>query len=315
MDKDIAIPGVLFAIPFPPTDVAPNPDKPRPSFLLYAPPRAGYIRPASPSSPSDKPVKESFTKKMEAKWQGEVAEGQAIASGSITDATKWQRAKGAVARNAQKVIQYLPSSDIEALSRVPPGKKMHEAIIFTPEDASLHGQTEVEEAEKAHQQQRTNEAPGEKELDAQLLATKKKAVKKTVISGVLLPITGAFDWICPIFSFEVDVAYFSSQLQGLRKATALTGSDVHLSLQPSPHLSAVTAHLQAICFELSPHHFKRGPLGASAVTSDLAAGIILQFQQAVSPEVAARHVLDPKVISEDLERCMRKGAKEFVKAL
>lgn len=69
---------------------------------------------------------------------------------------------------------------------------MHEAIIFTPEDASQEGKTEILEAEAAHK------SAGEAELDAQLNATKKKAIKRTAISGVLLPITGAFDWICPI---------------------------------------------------------------------------------------------------------------------
>lgn len=122
---------------------------------------------------------------MEAKWQGEVAAGQAIHSGEVKEASKWQRAKGTITRKAQQVIQYLPSSDIEALSRIPPGKKMHEAIIFTPEDTSAQGQTEVSEGDAHHK------AAGEAQLDAQLTATKKKAVKRTAISGVLLPITGA----------------------------------------------------------------------------------------------------------------------------
>ncbi|KAK4702094.1 hypothetical protein P7C70_g4130, partial [Phenoliferia sp. Uapishka_3] len=324
------IPGVLFAIPFPPTiNTAPSSD--RPSFLLYAPPRAGYVAP--PKSPDGTPPKQnlSYTKKLEAKWQGEVAQGQAIHDGKVTDAGKWAKIKGGVTRTAQKVIQYMPSSDIEALSRVPPGKKMHEAIIFTPGDASERGQAEVNEAIAAHSSSRA-----EADLDAQLKATKKKAVKKTAISGVLLPITGAFDWICPILlvtpehsprnrrlmtrwlctsTFEVDVAYFSAQLQGLRKATALTGNDVHLSLQPSPYLAAVTEHLHALCFKLSPSHFNIAAPGTIYVNPRFAEGIIQQFREAVSPEVAARHVLDPAIITDDLERCLNKGAKEFVKTL
>lgn len=116
-------------------------------------------------------------------------------------------------------------------------------------------------------------------------------------------------------TFEVDVAYFSSQLQGLRKATALTGGDVHLSLQPSPYLADVTEHLHAICWELAPANFESARPGASSVSPSLAEGILKQFLEAVSPEVAARHVLDPAKITDDLERCMRKGAKEFVKTL
>lgn len=94
------IPGILFAIPFPPPINA-NFSAERPSFLLWAPPRAAYSTP--PKSPDGKDQKQSFTKKMEAKWQGEVAAGQAIHAGEVHGASKWERAKGAVTRKAQQV--------------------------------------------------------------------------------------------------------------------------------------------------------------------------------------------------------------------
>jgi hypothetical protein len=143
--EDVAIPGVLFAIPFPPAVHAKHNDK-RPSFLLYAPPRAAYRKPAP--SPDGKPGKEKLVKRVERGWQEEVAQGVKIHDGDVPDASRWQRTKGALTRvrrsshayfvhlkwfaswqNAAKLIQWLPDSNIEALSRIPPKKKMHEVML------------------------------------------------------------------------------------------------------------------------------------------------------------------------------------------
>lgn len=92
---DIDIPGLLFAIPYPtPLNAAPKKD--RPSFLLYAPPRAAYRRP--PDTPDGKKGKEKLVKKIERNWQEEVDQGKKIGKGDLPDATKWQKTKGLFTR-------------------------------------------------------------------------------------------------------------------------------------------------------------------------------------------------------------------------
>jgi hypothetical protein len=147
---DVSIPGVLFAIPFPPAAGARADAKAvaaRPSFLLYAPPRAEYRKPAA--GEDGKAGKEKLVKRVERGWQEEVAQGNAIKAGELPDAGKWAKTKGALTRvrapvmrykcmradpaqNAAKLIQWLPNSNIEALSRIPPKKKMHEVRGRTP---------------------------------------------------------------------------------------------------------------------------------------------------------------------------------------
>jgi hypothetical protein len=124
------------------------------------------------------------------------------------------------------------------------------------------------------------------------------------------------DWFCPIFAFEVDVAYFSAHLQGLRKATALSSPDIKLRLEPSPHLFALQQRLHTICNSLAPGQFpgSKTPVGFGGKA--LAEAVVAQFRAAVPPEVAARHALDDmKALAEDVDRCLRKGAQEYVKTL
>jgi hypothetical protein len=93
--KDVTIPGVLIAIPFPPA-VKPKDNAKRPMFMLYAPPRAAYRRP--PAGPDGKAGKEKLIKRIERGWQEEVAEGNAIKDGEVPDAGRWKRTKGALTR-------------------------------------------------------------------------------------------------------------------------------------------------------------------------------------------------------------------------
>jgi hypothetical protein len=166
----------------------------------------------------------------------------------------------------------------------------------------------------------------------------------------------------------VDAAYFTAQLQGLRKATALTGDDVHLDLHPSADLGPLQARLLALCNVRAPLQFPDltavGPaLGSSTelggtTTMDganlekvhahgsgptsptqpaslaptartraapplgsaggriLAEAIISAFRATVPAEVASRHALgDLDALTEDIERCLHKGADEYVKSL
>jgi hypothetical protein len=196
-----------------------------------------------------------------------------------------------------------------------------------------------------------------------------------------------------MFAFEVNLAYFAYQLQGLRKATALTSDDVNLTLEPSPHLEPLRARLAALCnaaqqkkfpdvakdseapalahvtsdesfgtdVPAQPQSLRAPDLQVTAPTPDgneqhqlgaehglasesdidtddetvwdtsvpggappegraggraLAEAIVTAFRAAVPPEVAARHALDDlDALALDIERCLRKGVKEYLKTV
>jgi hypothetical protein len=89
------------------------------------------------------------------------------------------------------VHRYLPTSDIEALSRIPPSKKMHEVrsssaqvcFVFLPRSTSLQAIVLVPE----HSRTTSPFLDEEQALDVQLRLTEKAALPKMIISGALLP--------------------------------------------------------------------------------------------------------------------------------
>jgi hypothetical protein len=123
IDKEVHIPAVFFGIPFPPALAdaparVPTPDDPktakraekqaekaakkeakrearRPALLLYTPPRAPYRKP--PPTEEGKPGKQKLVKRVERKWQEEVAEAQRIHEGQEPDAGRWKKFKAPIA--------------------------------------------------------------------------------------------------------------------------------------------------------------------------------------------------------------------------
>jgi hypothetical protein len=99
--KDLAIPAVLFGIPFPaPAHSAVPPDsrkaRRRPALLLYAPPRAPYRKP--PAGADGKPGKQKLLKRVERRWQEEVEDGKRVHAGDAPDASWWRKTKAPLAR-------------------------------------------------------------------------------------------------------------------------------------------------------------------------------------------------------------------------
>ncbi|EIN14428.1 hypothetical protein PUNSTDRAFT_140725 [Punctularia strigosozonata HHB-11173 SS5] len=313
LPKEIRIPAVFLGIPFPPAEHARDDDKhlkKRPTLLLYAPPRAPYRKPQPDENGK---TKQELVKRVERKWQEEVAQGQRIHDGQEANASRWKRTKGPFARKAAQFIQWLPDSTLEALTRIPPKKKLNEAIVFVPEDPEYS-------------------SPEKKAgLEQQLEQERKGAIKRTWISGLLLPVTETIDFFnpVPIFAFEVNLAYFAFQLQGLRKATALNSDDVQLRLEPSTHLAPLQARLRALCNartqqqvpsadepDLGPGLDEGRTAPGRAGGRALAEAIVAVFTAAVPPEVAGRHALDDlEALADDIERCLQKGAKEYIKSL
>ncbi|KAI0091883.1 hypothetical protein BDY19DRAFT_927265, partial [Irpex rosettiformis] len=223
---DAHLPTIIFAIPFPPPRHAPA-KQPVSPYLLYALPRAPYVKPEEDEN--GKPIqKEALIKKVERKWQGEVAEGDRIRKGQEPDAGKWKKFKGkavGVSLNlcldgfpqslskrqsylpqlADTVIHKLPNSRIETLGRVPPKRKMGDLTILYPDDAvDLDGQPL--QPEVMHDR-----------IDDVLRKTQKRATYSAVGSAFLLPVTA---------TMQVD----NTKYQPLRLLTSST--ETSLSLFP-----------------------------------------------------------------------------------
>jgi hypothetical protein len=122
-EKELHIPAVMFGIPFPmpialtePVATTPHdPNDPkavkaaekaakkeeklaarRPALLLYALPRAPYRRP--PETEDGKPGKQKFVKRVERKWQEEVAEANKVREGEVPEASRWKKMKAPLAQ-------------------------------------------------------------------------------------------------------------------------------------------------------------------------------------------------------------------------
>ncbi|KNZ56094.1 hypothetical protein VP01_249g9 [Puccinia sorghi] len=78
------------------------------------------------------------------------------------------------------------------------------------------------------------------------------------------------------------------------------------------------AHLYNICYELDPLKFplKDGlPIPMYLPSQHIASSLVDIFKQSLPPEVMARHVLDHQLAAEDLDRALRKAAKEYLKTI
>ncbi|EGG12252.1 uncharacterized protein MELLADRAFT_115123 [Melampsora larici-populina 98AG31] len=205
------LPSILFAIPFPEPAPHVQRTKKTPLFLLYSFPRAGYQKP--PVGPDGKRGKEGLIKKVERKWQEEVQEGADIKKGKLKEPSGWQRFKGGATRTATRLIKWLPDSNIETLGRLPPGKKIGYVTIVYPH--------EIDEVRRDAPPRTAEEIKDG--LDKILNMTRKRAVVKTTISAFLLPVTAAIDFFCivPLFLFEINLVYFTLQVNGARKVGTL----------------------------------------------------------------------------------------------
>ncbi|KNZ63914.1 hypothetical protein VP01_1085g3 [Puccinia sorghi] len=87
------LPSVLFAIPFPEPGPTLRKTSKTPMFMLYSPPRANYIKPKPIKGQKGK---EGLIKKVERKWQEEVQEGTDVMAGKIENPSGWKKFKGTV---------------------------------------------------------------------------------------------------------------------------------------------------------------------------------------------------------------------------
>ncbi|KNE98656.1 hypothetical protein PSTG_08026 [Puccinia striiformis f. sp. tritici PST-78] len=205
------LPSVIFAIPFPEPGPTLRKTSKTPMFMLYSPPRANYIK---PKLINGKKQKEGLIKKVERKWQEEVQEGSDIKAGKIENPSSWKKFKGTVLTAASKALGWLPDNNIQTVGRLPPGKKIGLiTVVYPHEDDDLTSRPIDRQSHDVRQG-----------LEDILRHTRRKAMLKTGLSGLLLPVTAAIDVFCivPIFLFEINIVYFSLQINGARKIAMLT---------------------------------------------------------------------------------------------
>ncbi|PLW39291.1 hypothetical protein PCASD_05315 [Puccinia coronata f. sp. avenae] len=293
------LPSTIFAIPFPRANQYHEANIEAHPYLLYTFPRSVYEKP--PKDPvTGKPGKEKLVKKFERKWQQEVKEGRDMKKGRHKDAGRFKRSKGAVVRFAASTIQWLPNNVMEVLARLPPPRKIGKVSIIYPESVDMAWFNSAI----------LNETRIEESFWDLLTDTKKKAKTRIALSGCLLPITLAIDIfvIIPLFIFEINLAYFVTLLNGSRKAKHF--------VETNKPASQTTSCEQVINpnFEFKAYPGKVPPLNHTP-QKDIAADLIQIFKESLESNVTSRHVLDEDLVALDLDRALRKAAKEYVKKL
>ncbi|KAA1121458.1 hypothetical protein PGTUg99_027204 [Puccinia graminis f. sp. tritici] len=208
------LPSVIFAIPFPEPGPMLRKTSKTPMFMIYTPPRAVYVK---PKPINGKKEKEGLIKKVERKWQEEVQEGTDVKAGRVENPSGWKKFKGTVITAASKALSWLPDSSIQTVGRLPPGKKIGLiTVVYPHEDDDLTSRPVDRQPQDVRQG-----------LEDLLKRTRRAAMLKTGVSAVFLPITAAIDTLCivPLFIFEINIVYFSLQVNGARKIAMLTHAD------------------------------------------------------------------------------------------
>lgn len=212
---DGTLQSALFVLPFPaPTNA--HRSKNTPPFLLYSPPREMYKKPIKRED--GKRPKEKILKKLVRIWQQEVDMGEKIKRGELANPTRFKKIRGGCIRVASNINKWLPNSCIETLSRLPPQHKLGTVTL-------IHPIFEPSDEEIVPQDQDLPYVPTSDELrnDMRVLLrkTRKRILKRAILSGMLLPISLGIDVFAPVFAFEINVTYFAFQIYGLKKAKAL----------------------------------------------------------------------------------------------
>ncbi|POW11947.1 hypothetical protein PSHT_08243 [Puccinia striiformis] len=304
------LPSIMFAIPFPKPTQIHGANKEAPPFLLYTFPRSVYQKPQK-DPVSGKRGKEKLVKKLERKWQEEVKEGQEIKKGQHKDAGRLKRSKAAIVGFAASTIQRMPNNTMEVLARLPPPKKLGKVSIVYPEavDVPWYDATILSEPQM------------QKSLWDLLLEAQKKAKTRIAWSGCLLPFTLALDIliIVPLFIFEINLAYFVTQLNECHPGrTQDLDSIFAFKASPASRFTETIKHLYSICSTIDPVKFpiiEELPPPNYIPDKKIAINLIHEFKESVDSDVAARHVLDEEAAALDLDRALRKAAKEYVKRL
>ncbi|CCL99571.1 uncharacterized protein FIBRA_01589 [Fibroporia radiculosa] len=278
-------PTVAFLIPFPQALRPPSKkNKKVPPFMMYAPL-------AAPLPPKAEGEKEGITTKAARRWQKEEKEAREKGTGFKAKAVKL----------ISKGMSATKNSRIEFLVRTPNKKKLKELRFVYP--ASWP-------ADNVQQ-----------EFTEQVKSAKKGAIMNGVIATSLAPFALAFDTLTFIPGpFEITAVWSASSWTGAARASGIakriTSSELPISFSPDPQLEFLRYRLHQLCWEVAKRGtvntatwndtqtIKRGPELASVVLE-----VVREFGEDMNDLE-----MNKSLIAKDLDRCMRKAAKEWAKA-
>ncbi|KAH9471392.1 hypothetical protein MJO29_002812 [Puccinia striiformis f. sp. tritici] len=350
---EIELPSLIFAIPFPRPAKGYQETKDTPPFLLYTFPRSVYEKPGK--DPITGKRNEKLLKKVERKWQEEVKEGEDIKRGEVKDATVWSRFKGALIRDAAAAIKYMPNNAIEVLGRLPPKTKLGKLTIVYPTSSnSSHGvvvkyqrENEIEENFLNLLNKARRKARAQTIISGCLLPFTLAIDVFVVVPLFLFEINLAY------FSVQVTGAQKARLLSDIEK-NRKTKNAIDRSPQSSQNgdststeegQSSMTAeeeeegssgssfgfevaqtgtfdrtieHLYNICSEYDPLKFPLKdslPIPTYLPSKEIAISLVEKFKTSLPIEVMTRHVLDEQLAAEDLDRALRKAAKEYINTI
>ncbi|KZT71868.1 hypothetical protein DAEQUDRAFT_763366 [Daedalea quercina L-15889] len=289
-------PTVALLVPFPQLLRPPSKKNAKvPPFLMYAPL-------AAPLPPPKEGEKQSWKDKAVRKWQKEEAEAREKKTGFKA------KAVGLISKG----MSATKNSRIEFLVRTPNKKKLMELRFLYPNSWP---------AENVRQ-----------EFTELVKSAKKGAILNGVISTCLAPFALAFDTLTFIPGpFEITAVWSASSWTGAARATGIanrvTSSSLPINFTPVPGLDVLRARMHELCWAVAPRGAIPPPGQGSGGVPLLAgepaagvkrgpelAGVVLEVFRAHGEDMSDVQT-DRMVVAQDLERCMKKAAKEWAKAI
>ncbi|EPQ56935.1 hypothetical protein GLOTRDRAFT_115070 [Gloeophyllum trabeum ATCC 11539] len=279
-------PTVALLIPFPPPSHATDKQASKlPPFVLYAPLAAPLQKPQEGE-------KEGLAHKAQRKWQEEERGARERGTGFKA------KAVGLISKG----MAATKNSRIEFLVRTPNKKKLKELRMIYPASYS---------------------AADIKDLFTDMIKKAKAgAIRNGIVSTAMLPFVLAFDVFTFISGpFEINAVWAASSWTGAAQASAIssrvTSSELPLSFASDARLNVLAYRLHEICWRKAragavekprwtgTDPIRRGP--------DLA-GLVLDVLRAHGEDMGDLET-NRTLVGEDLERCLKKGAKEWAKVL
>ncbi|PCH35369.1 hypothetical protein WOLCODRAFT_139869 [Wolfiporia cocos MD-104 SS10] len=286
-------PTVALLIPFPQLLRPPSSQKVKvPPFMVYAPLGA-------PLPPPKEGEKDSYKNKAIRRWQKEEKEAKESGAGFKAKAVKL----------ISKGMSATKNSRIEFLVRTPNKKKLKELRFVYPSSMPAE-----------HVQQQFTEL---------VKSAKKGAIMNGVIATSLAPFALAFDTLTFIPGpFEITAVWSASSWTGAARAAGIanriTSRDGALPLSFTPDtraLELLAFRMHEICARKArpgtvaqPHLGGAPGENARPMRGPELAGAALDVFRAYGEDMDDVET-DRMRVAEDLERCMKKAAKEWAKAV
>ena len=303
-------------------------------FLIYTPPPPPLSAPAEGE-------KEGKAHKLQRKWQNEVREAKM----NPAKVASWKGVKGRVTKGINTAMGWTTSSNLDFVNRmnISSDKKSnndpHAADDNHPEGDQTHKTIPLSELVLIYPESLPG-SPEEirKEFIENMLRTKSKAQRDSIIATGLLPVAFAVDVLATlVWPFgglaEIDGVWAANSIRGAKTARSVTKrlhstsddaatnpnnpnpskqDSLNLSFTPSPRLDVLYRYLAAQCHKRDPKYFHQP--GHAPTESEVLDAIGWSPSQSGGE---TRNWEDEQwelaEVKDDLQVTMGKGAREWVK--